>query len=563
MALGRLVEKCRQGLQQAAATVRSVASPSNSSCSTAVPLTSSANPRREQLPRRQASPLRVCRGFREAIGETPLLKLCGASAETGCNIWGKCEFLNPGGSVKDRPAVYMLQRAERSGKAASTSVSRESKRRKRRQLQQGGWVVEASAGNTAIALTLAAKAKQYRVVCVMPDTQTEEKKDLLMTLGAVVLRVPFQKVAHPNHYTKIAERLASTIGGFYCGQAGVLSGLSAAGKSRKRGAWGHEVHATVASSGFPQANRQAHFETTGQEIWYFMSQLPPSILRKSKVLKQGLLPDSLPLAKHPQSVKVKPECASAKANTVEAILSALTRTAAAASSAFFRQQTGGRIHGFICAAGTGGTLVGTASRLRLNSCLQRGRRAPDKEKLPFLKSPSPYPLACSDAPLPERSLAAEGGSAKQGSIHCTRDIHLPTSKSVTEKRLAHLVASGWPCIGIADIQGAGLFRLYTTGTLHAEGTSIVENEGLPLGMTSGLNVAGAVRLAKALGPGHTIVTVLCDYGHLYKAKQWNPPFLRSLSLPEPSWMQAEVLPEVLTALQSSILPVDEGNSSNV
>ncbi|XP_026191563.1 cysteine synthase 1 [Cyclospora cayetanensis] len=481
MALGRLVEKCRQGLQQAAATVRSVASPSNSSCSTAVPLTSSANPRREQLPRRQASPLRVCRGFREAIGETPLLKLCGASAETGCNIWGKCEFLNPGGSVKDRPAVYMLQRAERSGK-------------------QGGWVVEASAGNTAIALTLAAKAKQYRVVCVMPDTQTEEKKDLLMTLGAVVLRVPFQKVAHPNHYTKIAERLASTIGGFYCGQFD------------------------------NQANRQAHFETTGQEIW---------------------------------------------------------------------QQTGGRIHGFICAAGTGGTLVGTASRLRLNSCLQRGRRAPDKEKLPFLKSPSPYPLACSDAPLPERSLAAEGGSAKQGSIHCTRDIHLPTSKSVTEKRLAHLVASGWPCIGIADIQGAGLFRLYTTGTLDAEGTSIVENvgqnrvtgnlkdfspdfacevpdaevltwthrllqeEGLPLGMTSGLNVAGAVRLAKALGPGHTIVTVLCDYGHLYKAKQWNPPFLRSLSLPEPSWMQAEVLPEVLTALQSSILPVDEGNSSNV
>lgn len=423
--------------------------------------------------------LRVCESFRDATGSTPLLKLRSASEETGCTIWGKCEFLNPGGSVKDRPAVYMLKKAEEAGVLAP-----------------GAWVVEASAGNTAIAITLAAKERGYRVICVMPDTLMEEKRRLLRVLGAIVLPVPFQKITHPNHYVSLAGRLAEKLGGFYCGQFD------------------------------NKANRLAHFETTGPEIW---------------------------------------------------------------------NQTNGKIDAFICAVGTGGTLAGVASSLRVLRRKQPGEENPmggEMLERHLAAAGATHSLACTDYPIPAGSSSApsDSGEGSNGVTGAT------DAAARVKKRLAEVLASGGPCIGLADIRGAGLFRLYTTGTLEAEGSSIVENigqnrvtgnlegffpdfaceisdeealtwthrllqeEGLPLGMTSGVNVAGAVRLARSMGPGHHIVTVLCDYGHLYAKKQWNPEFLRSQALPEASWIDKEVPHEVLSALKQSFVSTNEDST---
>lgn len=331
----------------------------------------------------------VHRSIVDLIGNTPLLRLKRASDETGCEILGKCEFLNPGQSVKDRPALGIVREAEAAGL-----------------LKPGGTIVEGTAGNTGIGLALVGKALGYRVVIVMPRTQSQEKKDAIRLLGAELIEVDAVPYANPNNYVRYSGRLAEELAA-----------------SEPNGAiWANQFD--------NQANRRAHYATTAREIW---------------------------------------------------------------------QQTGGKLDGFICAVGSGGTLGGVSLAL--------------KEK----------------------------------------------NKKVQ--------------IGIADPGGAALYSFYTTGELKAEGTSItegigqgritanlegievdkayrinddealtvlfrlVEEEGLCLGGSAGVNIAGAVRLAKDLGPGHTIVTILCDYGNRYQSKLYNPEFLRGKGLPVPSWME--------------------------
>ncbi|WP_064709156.1 cysteine synthase A [Rhizobium bangladeshense] len=326
----------------------------------------------------------------EAIGNTPLIKLKGASAATGCTILGKAEFLNPGQSVKDRAALYIIRDAERKGL-----------------LRPGGVIVEGTAGNTGIGLTLVAKALGYRTVIVIPETQSQEKKDALKLLGAELVEVPAVPYKNPNNYVKVSGRLAEQMA-----------------KSEPNGAiWANQFDNV--------ANRQAHIETTAPEIW---------------------------------------------------------------------NDTGGKIDGFICSVGSGGTLAGVAAGL--------------KTFKPDVK------------------------------------------------------------IGIADPDGAALYEFYQNGTLKSEGSSItegigqgritanlegftpdyayrisdaealpylfdlVENEGLCLGGSTAINIAGAVNLARDLGPGHTVVTILCDYGNRYQSKLFNPDFLKSKGLPVPAWMTA-------------------------
>ncbi|MGQ2968916.1 MAG: cysteine synthase A [Allorhizobium sp.] len=325
----------------------------------------------------------------EAIGNTPLIRLKGASQATGCTILGKAEFLNPGQSVKDRAALFIIRDAERRGL-----------------LRPGGVIVEGTAGNTGIGLTLVAKALGYRTVIVIPETQSQEKKDALKLLGAELVEVPAVPYKNPNNYVKISGRLAAELA-----------------KSEPNGAiWANQFDNTV--------NRDAHIETTAKEIF---------------------------------------------------------------------EQTGGAVDGFICAVGSGGTLAGTGMGLR--------------NMKPSVK------------------------------------------------------------IGIADPEGAALYEYYKNGELKSSGSSItegigqgritanlegftpdyayqipdsealdivfdiVENEGICLGGSSGINIAGAMRLAKDLGPGHTIVTILCDYGNRYQSKLYNPDFLRSKGLPIPAWLE--------------------------
>ncbi|GGF80427.1 MULTISPECIES: cysteine synthase A [Rhizobium] len=324
----------------------------------------------------------------DIIGNTPLIRLKDASEKTGCEILGKAEFLNPGQSVKDRAALFIIRDAERRGL-----------------LKPGGVIVEGTAGNTGIGLTLVAKALGYRTVIVIPETQSQEKKDALRLLGAELVEVPAVPYRNPNNYVKVSGRLAEQLA-----------------RTEPAGAiWANQFDNV--------ANRQAHIETTAPEIW---------------------------------------------------------------------EQTGGKVDGFICSVGSGGTLVGTAMGLK----------------------------------------------AKNANIK----------------------------IGIADPEGAALYEYYAHGELKSEGNSItegigqgritanlegftpdfsyripdaealpyifdlVETEGLCLGGSSGINIAGAIRLAKDLGPGHTIVTVLCDYGNRYQSKLFNPDFLKSKGLPLPKWL---------------------------
>jgi cysteine synthase A len=325
----------------------------------------------------------------EAIGNTPLIRLKGASQATGCTILGKAEFLNPGQSVKDRAALFIIRDAERRGL-----------------LRPGGVIVEGTAGNTGIGLTLVAKALGYRTVIVIPETQSQEKKDALKLLGAELVEVPAVPYKNPNNYVKISGRLAAQLA-----------------KSEPNGAiWANQFDNTV--------NRDAHIATTAKEIF---------------------------------------------------------------------DETGGAVDGFICAVGSGGTLAGTGTGLR--------------NMKPSVK------------------------------------------------------------IGLADPEGAALYEYYKNGELKSSGSSItegigqgritanlegfkpdfayqipdsealdivfdlVENEGLCLGGSSGINIAGAMRLARELGPGHTIVTILCDYGNRYQSKLFNPDFLRSKELPVPAWLE--------------------------
>jgi cysteine synthase A len=328
----------------------------------------------------------------EAIGNTPLIKLRRASRETGCEILGKAEFLNPGQSVKDRAALYIVQDAVAKG-----------------QLRPGGTIVEGTAGNTGIGLALVASALGFKTVIVIPETQSQEKKDALRLAGATLVEVPAVPYKDPNNYVKLSGRLALELA-----------------RTEPNGAiWANQFDNV--------ANRQAHIDTTGPEIW---------------------------------------------------------------------EQTAGKVDGFICSVGSGGTLAGIGMALKKRN----------------------------------------------------RDV----------------------VIGLADPLGAALYSFYTSGVLKSEGSSITEgigqgritanlegapvdvayqitdsealdivfdlaeHEGLILGGSSGINIAGAMHLAKRLGPGHTIVTILCDYGTRYQSKLFNPAFLREKGLPVPAWLERTV-----------------------
>jgi cysteine synthase len=330
----------------------------------------------------------VRKGFLGAIGQTPLIRLERASRETGCEILGKAEFLNPGGSVKDRAALAIVEDAEVRGL-----------------LKPGGTIVEGTAGNTGIGLALVGNARGYKTVIVIPDTQSQEKKDMLRLCGADLREVPAKPYKDPGNYVHVSRRLAEEL----------------AEKLPEGAIWANQFDNV--------ANREGHRRTTGREIW---------------------------------------------------------------------EQTGGRVDGFICSAGTGGTVAGVGMAL--------------KERNPKV------------------------------------------------------------VIGLADPLGAALYHYYAHGELKAEGTSISEGigqgritanlegapidvafqipdeewlpivfdllkrEGFCLGGSSGVNVAGAIRLARQLGPGHTIVTILCDSGTRYTSKMWNSGFLKEKGLPAPDWL---------------------------
>jgi cysteine synthase A len=328
-------------------------------------------------------------GIVDAIGHTPLIKLQRASEETGCNILGKAEFMNPGGSVKDRAGRQMILEAENRG-----------------ELEPGGLVVEATAGNTGIGLAVVANARGYRTVIVMPDTQAQEKKDMLRLCGAELVEVPALPYANPNNYQHVGRRLAEEL--------------------KKT-----EAHGAIFADQWNNLdNRKAHYVSTGPEIW---------------------------------------------------------------------QQTGGKVDGFICAVGTGGTLAGTASFLR--------ERKPDI----VIGVADPRGAAMYNLFTYGEAKASEGGSITEG-------IGLGRVTPI--------------------IEGLAVDKAYLIGDDEALPIlfDLMEHEGLCLGGSSGINVAGAIRLARDLGPGHTIVTVLADSGTRYQSKLFNPDFLRGKNLPVPEWL---------------------------
>ena len=328
-------------------------------------------------------------GVVEAIGNTPLIRLKRASRETGCEILGKAEFMNPGQSVKDRAALAIIRDAEKRGA-----------------LRPGGVIVEGTAGNTGIGLALVGNALGYRSVIVIPETQSQEKKDMLRLAGATLLEVPAVGYVNPNNYVKVSGRLAEELA-----------------RTEPNGAiWANQFDNV--------ANRQGHIETTGPEIW---------------------------------------------------------------------QQTDGKIDGFICAVGTGGTLAGTAIALKgFNPKVRIGLADPMGAALySWFKT---------------GELKADGSSITEG---------------IGQGRITKNI-EGAPIDTAFQIPDEGAVPLVF---------QLLEEEGLCLGGSSGINVAGAIRLAKELGPGHTIVTILCDYGTRYQSKLFNPEFLRSKNLPVPGWLE--------------------------
>ncbi|ACB94862.1 Pyridoxal-5'-phosphate-dependent protein beta subunit [Beijerinckia indica subsp. indica ATCC 9039] len=327
----------------------------------------------------------------EAIGHTPLIKLRAASEATGCTILGKAEFMNPGGSVKDRAALSIVQDAIARGA-----------------LKPGGLIVEGTAGNTGIGLALVANALGFKTVIVIPETQSQEKKDLLRLQGAELIEVPAVGYADPNNYVKLSGRLAERL------------------------AKEHPAGAIWANQFDNVANRQGHFETTGPEIW---------------------------------------------------------------------DQTEGKIDGFICAVGTGGTLAGIALAL--------------KAKKPEVKIGLADPLG---AALYE--YYAHGVLKSSGS-------------SITEG-----IGQGRITANLENVPVDIPFQIPDEEALPIL-FDLAENEGLLLGGSSAINVAGAIRLAKELGPGHTIVTILADSGARYQSKLFNPAFLRGKNLPVPSWLERQ------------------------
>jgi cysteine synthase A len=327
-------------------------------------------------------------GFTDAVGNTPLIRLRKASELTGCNVLGKAEFLNPGGSVKDRAAKYMILDAEERG-----------------DLQPGGVVVEGTAGNTGIGLALVGNARGYRTVILMPETQSQEKKDMLRLCGVELRCVPAVPYKDPNHYVKQAERYAAELA-----------------KSEPNGV-------LYANQWDNPSNRTGHVRSTGPEIW---------------------------------------------------------------------QQTNGHVDGFTCAIGTGGTLAGVGE---------------------FLKSVNPD----------VRIVAADPMGAAM--YHWIKHGELKSEgSSITEG-----IGQGRVTGNIADAPIDDAYQIPDPEWLPII-FDLLREEGLCLGGSSGVNVAGAIRLAKELGPGHTVVTVLADYGTRYQSKLFNPEFLRAKGLPVPEWL---------------------------
>jgi cysteine synthase A len=326
----------------------------------------------------------------EAIGNTPLIKLKRASEETGCTILGKAEFMNPGQSVKDRAGKWMILEAEKRG-----------------DLKPGGLVVEATAGNTGIGLALVASARGYRTLIVIPETQSQEKKDTLRLCGAELVEVPALPYSNPNNYQHVGRRLAERL--------------------RK-----NEPNGVLFADQWNNLdNAKAHYESTGPEIW---------------------------------------------------------------------QQTGGKVDAFICSVGTGGTLAGISRYLK------------EKNKNIVIACADPHGAAMYELFKHGQAKATPGGSIAEG-IGLGR---------VT------------PVIETAQVDDAFLISDEEAVPVIYE---LLEHEGLCLGGSTGINVAGAIRLARQMGPGHTIVTVLCDSGNRYQSKLFNPDFMRSKNLPVPEWLE--------------------------
>lgn len=331
-----------------------------------------------------------------AIGQTPLIRLRRASEKTRCTILGKAEFLNPGQSVKDRAALFIVQDAVERGA-----------------LRPGGTIVEGTAGNTGIGLALVGHALGFKTLIVIPETQSEEKKDALRLAGASLVQVPAVPYRNPNNYVKYSGRLAEKLA-----------------REKEHGAvWANQFDNV--------ANRRAHFETTGPEIW---------------------------------------------------------------------RQTHGRIDAFICAVGSGGTLGGVSNYLK-------GQRSGVTIGLADPMGAALYNY------YQHGELKAEGSSITEG---------------IGQGRIT------------ANLEGVQIDRAYQIP--DAEALEVVfdlaEHEGLVLGASSGINVAGAIRLAHEMGPGHTLATILCDYGNRYQSKIFNPEFLRERGLPVPAWMARDDLPMV-------------------
>jgi len=337
--------------------------------------------------------MQVRDGIVDAIGNTPLIKLERASASTGCDILGKAEFMNPGQSVKDRAARQMILGAEERG-----------------EIRPGGLVVEGTAGNTGIGLALVANARGYRTLIVIPETQSQEKKDMLRLCGAELVEVPAVPYSNPNNYQHIGRRLADKLR-----------------KTEKNGV-------LFADQWNNLDNRKSHYLSTGPEIW---------------------------------------------------------------------QQTDGKVDAFICSIGTGGTLAGVSNYLR------------EKKKDILIGCADPHGAAM-------YNLFAHG------------EAKVSPGDSITEG-----IGLGRVTPMIADIKVEKPYLIPDEEAVTAV-FDLLQHEGLCMGGSTGINVAGAIRLAKELGPGHTIVTILADYGSRYQSKLFNPAFLRLKKLPVPEWLERKV-----------------------
>ena len=334
--------------------------------------------------------MHIRNGLIDAIGNTPLIKLEHASAATGCTILGKAEFMNPGQSVKDRAGKQMILEAQARG-----------------DLKPGGLVVESTAGNTGIGLALVANALGYRTLIVIPDTQSQEKKDMLRLCGAELVEVPAVAYSDPNNYQHVGRRLADRL------RQTEPNGVIFADQ------WNN------------LDNRKAHYVSTGPEIW---------------------------------------------------------------------EQTDGKVDGFICSIGTGGTIAGVSSFLR------------EKKQDIVIGVADPRGAAMYNLFAHGKVEATEGGSITEG------------------------IGLGRVTPIIEDIQVDNAYLIPDEEAVPII-FDLLEHEGLCLGGSSGINIAGAMRLAKDLGKGKTIVTVLCDYGTRYQSKLFNPDFLRSKNLPVPAWLE--------------------------